>query len=320
MMGVATEGYAQQDPMFTKYVFNGLVFNPAYAGSKDHLTVNLIHRSQWFGLEGAPTTQSFSVHSPLRNQHIALGFSLLNDQIGATGSTDLKTDYAYRIKWKNGWQLSLAVEASIANWRSNWGKLNLEQTGDDAFSENISTWFPNFGAGAYLYAERFYAGFGSPRLLEHNLRKAETGANTIYARTYRHYYGTVGAALPLKNKNVVFRPSVLLKSTGLFSSLRNDALLLDVGSPTQIDLDAAFFFFETLWVGAAYRTALEGRRSSHDSGDLYLTWYLRNGLRLGAAYDILFSSIRHAAGGSFELMLGYEFDVKVKRVATPRYF
>lgn len=319
-LGQATLGWAQQDPMFTKYVFNGLIFNPAYAGSKDHLTFNLLHRSQWFGLEGAPTTQSFCMHSPLRNQHIALGFSLVNDQIGASGSTDLNTDYAYRINMPNGWQLSLALQASITNWRSNWDKLKLEDLGDGAFDQNISAWFPNFGAGAYLAADRFYLGFGAPRLLEHNLRKAETGGDAIYASTYRHYYGTIGGAFPLKNKNLVFRPSVLLKSTGLFSSLRKDALQHPVGSPTQMDVDVAFFLFETLWLGGAYRTALEARKSSNDSGDLYLTWYLRNGLRVGAAYDILFSNIRRAAGGSFELMLGYEFDVKVKRVATPRYF
>ncbi len=316
----AARAYAQQDPMFTKYVFNGLAFNPAYAGSKEHLTVNLLHRSQWVGLEGAPSTQSFCVHSPLKNQHIALGFSMINDKIGASGSTDLNTDYAYRVKMRNGWLWSLAVQASMTNWRSNWDKLNLEHVGDDVFNQNISSWFPNFGAGVYLSADRFYAGFGAPHLLENNLRKAETNAGSIYAKTYRHYYGTLGAAFPLKNKNVVFRPSMLLKSTGLFSSFRNDALDNPIGSPTQIDVDAAFFLYETLWVGGAFRTALESRQSSADSGDLYFTWYLRNGLRIGAAYDILFSRIRRVSGGSFELMLGYEFDVKVKRVATPRYF
>lgn len=316
----ATVGHAQQDPMFTKYVFNGLAFNPAYAGSKDHLTFNLLHRSQWAGLEGAPKTQSFCMHSPLRNQHVALGFSLVNDQIGAVGSTDLNTDYAYRVKLPNAWRLSLALQASITNWRSNWAKLNLEDVGDEAFSENISTWFPNFGAGVYLSSERFYVGFGVPRLIENNLRKAKLEAGTIYARTYRHYYTTIGAALPLKNKNVVFRPSALLKSTGFFSSLRQDALALPVGAPTELDVDISFFFLELLWVGAAYRTALEGRNSSHDSADLYASWYFRNGLRVGAAYDIPLSKIRDATGGSFELMLGYEFDIKVKQVVTPRYF
>lgn len=306
--------------MFTKYVFNGLAFNPAYAGSKDHLTFNLLHRSQWVGLEGAPKTQSFSVHSPLRGQHLALGFSLVNDQIGAIGNTDLNTDYAYRIKMPNGWQLSLALQASLTNWRSNWAKLDLEDVGDEAFNENISSWFPNFGAGVYLHSERFYVGFGVPRLIENNLRKAKLEAATVYARTYRHYYTTVGVAIPLKNKNVVFRPSALLKSTGWFSSLRQDALSLPVGSPTELDVDAAFFLLETLWLGVAYRTALEGRNSSHDSADLYASWYFRNGLRVGAAYDIALSKIRKAAGGSFELMLGYEFDTKIKRVATPRYF
>lgn len=306
--------------MFTKFVFNGLAFNPAYAGSKDHLTFNLLHRSQWIGLDGAPTTQSFSVHSPLTNQHVALGFSLVNDKIGASGSTDVNTDYAYRIKMRNGWQWSLGVQASITNWRSNWDKLNLEDVGDQAFNDNISSWFPNFGAGVYLSSERFYVGFGTPRLIEHNLRKAELEEGSIYARTYRHYYTSAGMAIPLKNKNIVFRPSALLKSTGYFSSFRKDALPLSVGSPTQLDVDISFFFLETLWIGGAYRTAIERRNSSDDSADLYITWYLRNGLRLGAAYDILVSDIRKTAGGSFELMLGYEFDIKVKRVATPRYF
>ena len=62
---MASFSHAQQDPMFTKYMFNTLIYNPAYAGTKDHLSIGLLHRDQWVKLEGAPTTQTLTVHTPL---------------------------------------------------------------------------------------------------------------------------------------------------------------------------------------------------------------------------------------------------------------
>ncbi|HMV24589.1 MAG TPA: PorP/SprF family type IX secretion system membrane protein, partial [Saprospiraceae bacterium] len=72
--------FSQQDPMFTKYMFNSLWYNPAYAGSQDHMSISLIHRSQWIGLQGAPTTQTFTIHTPLRNDKVGIGFNLVNDK------------------------------------------------------------------------------------------------------------------------------------------------------------------------------------------------------------------------------------------------
>lgn len=311
----------QQDPMFTKYFFNGLIYNPAMAGSSEHLSTNLIYRQQWLGLEGAPTTQSLTGHTPLRNEHIGLGLSMVNDKIGAGGTFDLNTAYAYRFRVGQKLKLSLGLQASITNWRGNWSALKIEDNDDVSFSENINRWLPNFGVGVYLYGEQFFAGIGCPRMLESDLRKADYDATPVYSRTYRHYYATVGSAFKLGgNDNLIFRPSVLLKSTGAFSSLRKDKSFRNFGSPTEMDVDLSFFISQTFWIGAAYRTALEWRDSSNDSADLWGALYFRNGLRIGAAYDLTLSSLKKANSGSFELMVGYEFDVKVKKVASPRYF
>lgn len=301
--------------MFTKYFFNSLIFNPAVAGSNGHLTINLIHRSQWIGLEDAPTTQSLSVHTPAKNERIGIGISLVNDKIGAGGTFDVGIPYAYHIPIGENLKLSLGLQFSLTNWRGNWTSLTLEDGADEVFNENLNRWLTNFGAGAYLYGEKFYAGVGCPRIIENKLIK-EDDQTVFFAKTYRHYYATVGAAFPLGSEQLVFRPSALLKTTGWSSSYSNNS----VGSPTELDLDASFFFFQSLWVGVAYRTAIELSESSNDSADFWTAFYFRNGLRLGAAYDLTLSKLNKVSNGSFEIMAGYEFNVKIKRVASPRYF
>ncbi|HND88439.1 MAG TPA: type IX secretion system membrane protein PorP/SprF, partial [Saprospiraceae bacterium] len=308
----ARSAYGQQDPMFTKYFFNSLTFNPAYAGSRDVISGCAIYRQQWSGLEGAPVSQSLSVHSPLRNPRGAVGLSMVNDKAGATGTTTLNGAFAYRLPLGDEVKLATALQAGVGNWRGDWTKLTLEDPSDVAFRSNLNRWLPNFGAGIYLSAPRFYAGFGVPSILEYDLRRAAGHSDGLFSKNYRHYYTTVGAAFPLGSESVMLRPSALLKTTGLFSSFRSDAAFRSIGSPTELDVDVSVFFFETFWVGAAFRTALELRESSTDSADLWAAWHLRNGMRIGAAYDLPLSPIRKTNAGSFELMLGYDFETKVR--------
>src|ERR1039458_10269157 len=82
-------GYAQQDAMYTHYMYNTLAINPAYAGSRDALTVTALDRYQWVGFSGAPMTQTLTMHAPIQDQHIGLGLSILNDKIGPTNNTSL---------------------------------------------------------------------------------------------------------------------------------------------------------------------------------------------------------------------------------------
>ncbi len=312
--------FGQQDPMFTKYMFNSLIFNPGYAGSNDHLAMNLIHRQQWVGLEGAPTTQSFIIHSPLKNDRVGVGLSAINDKIGPVGTLDANLSYAYRIPIGKKTKLAIGLQAGMTNWRADWTKLNIKDEPDQVFAENVNKWLPNFGAGLYLNSKYFYAGLGCPKLVEYDLRDADATSTPIYAKTYRHYFTTVGAAIPLSGDNLIFKPSALIKSAAWFGSLRKDQNFENVGAPTEVDLDLSLFFQKTLWVGVAYRTAIERGTSSDDSIDFWAAYFLKNGLRIGAAYDYTLTDIRKVSDGSFEVMLGYEFDYKTKRVVTPRYF
>ncbi len=318
----AAFSFGQQDAMYTQYMFNSLAYNPAYAGSNGHMAISLIHRTQWWGIPGGPNTQSFTIHSPMKNERVGLGFSVVHDVIGPTKSLDANLSYAYHLPIGKA-KLSIALQGGFMNWRSDWSKLDIEDGQDDAFTEmQPNFWLPNFGAGIYFYTDKFYLGFASPKLIEYDLRKDNLNTPQ-WAKQYRHYYLSSGAAFPLNGDALIFKPSILIKNVGLLSSFDKNDVYQNIGAPTEIDIDLSFMFYQTLWIGASFRTAIEafsGNSSSYDSVDLWAAYYLANGLRIGAAYDYPLSEIRQSAQGSFEIMLGYEFNYITKLAVTPRYF
>lgn len=312
---------AQQDAMFTKYMFNSLVYNPAYAGAKDHMSIGLLHRTQWWGIDGAPTTQSLTLHTPMKNERVGIGFSAINDDIGPTHTIQANLSYAYRIPVGKS-KLSIGIQGGVMNWRADWSKLSLEDQVDEAYAESDpSYWLPNFGAGVYFYNPKFYVGLGVPHLIEYDLR--ETDINTSqWAKQYRHYFFSTGAAFPLNGDMLIFKPSILVKNVGLLSSLSKDEAYQNYGAPTEFDIDLSLLFYQALWVGVSFRSAIEAfdDTSSFDSVDIWASYYLANGLRIGAAYDYTLTKLQGPAEGSFEIMLGYEFNYKSKQLVTPRYF
>ncbi|HHB80122.1 MAG TPA: type IX secretion system membrane protein PorP/SprF [Saprospiraceae bacterium] len=311
---------AQQQSMFTKYMFNTLAFNPAYAGSREALSANLLYRNQWMGLDGAPVTQTLGIHSPIKPR-VAVGLAIVNDKIGPTSSTGVNAIYAYRIEFGKG-KLSVGLQAGALNWRADWDKLRYKdpQSIDDAFSGgNESKWFPNFGAGIYYYSDRFYTGFASPGLLESKLNN-ETSFD-LSARLYRHYYYSIGGAIPISGDMIVFKPSALIKGVNLFASGTKTAST--VSSPVEFDIDFGFLFYKTFWIGTAFRSSVEkftNKSSSYDSADIWTSLQLRNGLRIGAAYDYSLTKLQTVSKGSVEVMLGYDFNYEDAALAHVRYF
>jgi type IX secretion system PorP/SprF family membrane protein len=313
---------AQQDPMFTKYFFNSLTVNPAYAGSRDHMVMNLVHRTQWWGIKGAPSTQSLSVHTPMRNERVGLGLSVVNDRIGPTSQIDAYLAYSYRIPIGKS-KLCIGIQGGGMNWRADFTKLDYYDANDPAFADARPTLIkPNLGAGVYFYNKHFYIGAGVPRIIEYDLIKNRTDQLPIYAKQTRHYYASVGAAIPLRGQALIFKPSLLVKSVGLDSRFKKDPNFQQVGAPNEFNIDLSLLFQETLWIGASFRSSIEvfQDKSSYDSADIWAAYNLGNGLRIGAAYDYTLTKLQQQAGGSFEVMVGYEFDYKTKKTVTPRYF
>lgn len=315
--------HAQQDAMFTKYMFNSLNFNPGYAGSKEYLSMVALYRDQWLGLEGAPTTQTLSIHTPFKDR-VGFGLNISNDKIGVTGSTVGSLSYAYRIPFGKG-KVSLGMQASFMNYRTDFGELSYKdpRSNDLSFRDDVNLWAPNFGAGVYYYSDKFYVGFSVPHLIKTDLNDASE-SNTRWAQLYRHYYFTTGMAIPIRGESLVFKPSLLVKSVGLFGDfISSSSNQKPIGAPTEFDIDLSFLFYQSLWVGASFRSSFEaliGKTSTVDSADLWAMFYLNKGVRVGLAYDFTLTELRNYNKGSFEIMLGYDFYFQKNRIVTPRYF
>lgn len=329
MMSTTGQVQAQQDPMFTKYMFNPMAYNPAYAGMHDALSVALLHRQQWMGIKGAPLTQSVTAHTPLKSKPIGLGINLMNDNIGITNQLSIYAAYSYMVKVGTSGKLSFGLQGGVDNWRADFRKLNLPaNTVDPSFTvnDNPNYWLPNFGAGIYYVADKideapnYYIGLSCPRLLNNALQRE--GANVpdgTPAIQYRHYYLAGGMALPLSH-SLIFRPSVLIKNVGLFGVFGESKK--DVAAPTEIDIDLSLLMNDAIWVGAAFRGALEGK-SSYDSVDFWASYKIKNGVRVGLAYDLTLSKLNRSANGfngSYEVFLGYDFNLKISRVVPPHRF
>lgn len=171
--------FAQQDAMFTQYMFNGLVLNPAYAGSREVLSATALYRNQWVGIDGAPKTVTFSMHAPVRNEKIGLGIIFCNDRLGITNTNNIGLNYAYRITFKNKARLSLGLQASVLQYRADFASIAHSfspSVFDPAFSQVINRWLPNFGTGIYYYTNKFYVGASVPNIL---LNRLNDGGNSF---------------------------------------------------------------------------------------------------------------------------------------------
>lgn len=292
--------YAQQDPMYTHYMYNTLSINPAYAGSRDALTVTALHRSQWVNFEGAPSTQTITLHTPLPNQHIGLGLSAVNDRVGPITNTSVVADFAFMMKLTKKANLALGLSGGANFFNADLSALNLDQENDPVFVNNINGRVtPNFGFGAYYSRERFYAGVSAPSLLENSYSKIQSNGATLIGKEQRHYFFIAGAVLNL-TENLAFKPTTLVKVTA--------------AAPVQVDLTASFIINKKLLLGAMYR--------SGDAVGALIGFNITDQMHLGYSYDWSYGMRTGKYNqGSHELVLRYDFIFAGnKQVHSPRYF
>ncbi len=285
---------SQQLPQFTQYMYNTISINPAYAGSRETLSLVGLHRSQWAGLDGGPETQTFSIHSPMRNEKVGLGLSIINDVLGFEKFTYIYGDFSYTLNLSEKTKLALGLKGGFTSYNLDQ-ELRMAYPNDPAIYGIEDRWNPNVGVGAYLHQNRWYLGLSAPRILTTDLNKE----NNVKALERISYYFTGGYVFDV-SKNTKFKPAFLIKATN--------------GAPLSYDLTANFLFHEKFWLGAGYRIN-EGTSSLGGIADFQVS----KQLRVGYAYEYPFSDINRFSSGTHEILLMYEV-FKSKRVKSPRYF
>ncbi|PBQ30304.1 hypothetical protein CNR22_00520 [Sphingobacteriaceae bacterium] len=295
LLFISRLSWAQQDPMFTHYMFNTLWMNPAYAGTREALTITGIHRSQWVGFDGAPQDQSLTLHTPVLNGKMGLGLSVVNDKIGPVQRTMIAVDVAYHIQLTKKSKLGLGIKGLVDIYKNSISTLRLNDDADNSFGQNYNATLPNAGAGIYYYRERFYAGISTPQLLQNKLN----GSLVSASQEQRHFYFIIGGVIPM-NKNLKFKPTGFIKATA--------------GAPIQGDVTASFLMFDKFSLGAMYRTG--------DAFGGLIGFQFTDQFTAGYSYDF---STQNTTGkynsGSHEIMLRYDLIYKsTRKIKSMRYF
>lgn len=292
---------AQQDPHYTQYMYNMNVLNPAYAGSKENLSVGLLYRSQWVGISDAPKTATLSVHSPV-GEKVGLGLSVISDKIGPVEENNVYADFSYTLNLGGQHRLALGLKAGATFQNiglfSDVGNGFVPDSDDEAFSENTNNTYLNFGAGFFYYTDNYYVAFSVPNMLKStHLDVTNNGQEFKYGTEDLHYFLTAGYVFNL-SANTKFKPSFLMKSA--------------FNAPTSVDVSANMLFYERFEVGATYRL--------DDSFGGLVNFAVTPEIRVGYAYDYVVSELNNDTSGSHEVMLLFDLNFAKKVSVSPRFF
>ena len=293
-----SEVSAQQDAQYTQYMYNTMSVNPAYAGSRDGLSALLLYRTQWVGLDGAPDTGTFNIHSPLGEESkVGLGLSIINDRIGPTQETYLDIDFSYTINTSEEGRLALGLKAGGNLLDVKFSELSQYNGGDALLQTDIDNKFsPNFGAGIYYrQSDTWYLGLSAPNILE---TKHFDESSLSQAKERMNFYLIGGYVFNL-NPDLKLKPAFLLKAVQ--------------GAPLSADLSANALLKEKFTFGLAYRwdAAVSGM----------LGYQLSDSFMLGFAYDRETTDLGQTKfeQGSFEVFLRFE-PRDVTKILSPRFF
>lgn len=289
---------AQQDPMYSMYMWNMLGIQSGYAGSADVLNATALSRVQWSSINGAPVTHNLSAHAPINRRSLGAGGSLVHDRIGRTYTTSAFADIAYRMRINRNTRLALGLKAGINHAAIANTQVENTDPNDPTFMSDMSGRIhPNFGFGAYLWSKKGYVGLSVPKLMRNYLASANNdGMISRFHQEATHMFITGGYLFPMGM--VKFRPAFMLRATE--------------GAPLSGDLSANFFFQDKFSLGAAYRHG--------DSVIGLLSAQINDQMKVGYAYDFGISTLTYKANGAHEVMISYAPVFTRERVRSPRYF
>lgn len=284
---------AQQDPQYTQYMYNMNVVNPAYAGSKESLSLTALYRTQWSGIDNNPVTFTFAGHSPV-GEKVGLGLSAIRDELGPVTETNVFADFSYTLNMSSTIKLALGLKAGVTFHDVGLADLELQDPNDPFLSENINNTYPNVGAGAFLYGDNFYIGLSVPNLL----KSVHLDANGMkYGSETNHFFATAGYVFQVSD-NFKLKPSVMVKSA--------------FDAPISYDGNLNALLYDRFEIGVSYR--------NDDSFSGLVGFQVTDAIRIGYAYDHIMSDLQALGPASHEVVLTFDLFFKPRVLRSPRFF
>lgn len=292
---------AGQLPLFSQYLFNGFLLNPAYAGLDGLSYVNLTAREQWMGLPNAPTTHIVSFQTRFLRQsfvrksasarrrmlrknttgRVGFGGFIYNDRNGLVNRTGAQATYAYHIRLEKTKTLSFAASGSIFQFYIPRDKIKTEYDHDLLIdNSSLNIWIPDVNVGVVYSTSTYYAGLSADQLLQSYLKLG--GKVDENYKLNRQYNLTAGYRYEI-DKVKALEPSILLKMTDRLDP--------------QLDITGRFYY-DDYWAGLSYRTG---------GAAIIMLGVTVGKMLFGYAFDYNFNAIQSHTYGTHEFMIAYKF-------------
>ncbi|WP_396193531.1 type IX secretion system membrane protein PorP/SprF [Flavobacterium sp.] len=285
--------YAQQDAQYTQYMYNTINVNPAYAGSRGVTSIFGLHRTQWVGIDGAPTTNAFSINAPL-GSNLGGGLSFVNDRIGPTNENTISADISYTVQTSETYKLSFGIKGTANLFNLDVSKLNPEQAGDPSLQNLDNNFSPNVGAGVYFHSDKLYLGASVPNFFE---TKRYSDNDFVVNKERMNFYFIGGYVFDV-TESLKFKPAFLTKVVE--------------GAPLQLDVSGNFLINEKFVLGAAWRWSA--------AVSLMAGFQVSDGVYIGYGYDLETTRLRRYNSGSHEVFLRFELFKRENKIVSPRFF
>lgn len=284
----AFDSEAQQRPVISQYMLNGLVLNPAYAGRHEYSSFSFMYRDQWVNVPGAPRLSVATAQTGFKDRNLGVGLLLANDEIGIHNNYSVYGSYAYKLKMSNSGILSMGIQGGFDYLKSDFNKLNLRDQGDMLLEGVRDDFRPNFGAGLFYYDRNTYVGFSIPYILSN--RRLEQDEYLRDVKIARYYYLTAGKLFEA-GPRLIIKPSVLMR--------------IQDQNPFAFDVNVNFYIDEIIGLGASYRF--------NDSVIGLFEFQINDFIKFSYAYDWVLSELTQFTRGTHEIMLNYRINFSAPR-------
>ncbi|WP_083634503.1 PorP/SprF family type IX secretion system membrane protein [Saccharicrinis aurantiacus] len=285
--------FAQREIIMSQYMYNKYSINPAFAGSHESLSLFASYRKQWLGFDHSASGGIATIHSPLKNETMALGAQVYSEKVGVTNNTGFNISYAYRTNISNTTKLSFALSAGFYNQNNNWSDVTIIDPEDPLFgyAEQLSA--PWLGFGTAVYNNNYFIGLSIPSLVYSD--NYETGENKLDFGKIDYLF--TGGYFFHINSNFTLNPATLVR--------------VNPNTTSFIDFSTTAIINNALICGVSYRTTNEivGILGYQISPQTRITYSL----------DYTLEKLSNYNNGTHEIALQFNFGYKIN-TPNPKFF
>jgi type IX secretion system PorP/SprF family membrane protein len=300
VIGIAsTVSFAQQQPLYSQYLQNAFVLNPAAAGISQITEIRSVIRNQWTGLDESangsnPKTNTVSINTGWPEKRMGLGAYIFTDKLGPVSRSGISGTYAYHFTTGTGSMLSFGIAGMFYQYRLNTSELKFDAAGNSdkvLMNGDFKAYSPNFSFGVYYKSPKFHFGLAIPEMMQQQITAS---SDFFVVEEKRHVYFDLGTSLKVSD-NMSLDPSLLLKYVS--------------GAPAQVDVNVLLNYKKMLDAGVSYRSGA--------AFVLMFGYTYKEVFRFGYAYDLTTSGLSAYTKGTHEITIGYNC-IRKKKEETPK--